>query len=68
MDSKNLADIDNASAEKQLILQPPSQVFRLGWLIAGLIMGYFVSLINLPSIGWLTLLAVLTGASSNWSS
>ncbi len=68
MDIKQMRLADETLSERQLVLRPSSRIFRFGWLIAGLIAGYIVSLLDLSGVGLLVLLAAFTGASANWSS
>lgn len=59
---------DSKNTHIQFALQPPGRTFRFVWLLLGLGAGYVISLFSLPSVTLLSLLAILTGLSANWSS
>lgn len=48
-------------------LKAPTLQRRIAWLIAGLAVGYIAQRLGIPSAKLLLLLAVLAGASGNWS-
>lgn len=48
-------------------LKAPTRSIRITWLLAGLAVGYLAHLAGIPTVHLLLLLAVLAGASGNWS-
>lgn len=58
---------DNVSNAEPFQLKAPNVVFRLAWLLAGLVMGYIASRVRLPSISLFIFIATLAGLSANWS-
>ncbi len=51
----------------EYILRPPTLAYRVAWLAAGFVAGSLISLAGVASTWLILLLAVLAGASGNWS-
>lgn len=58
---------DRSVLSREFHLNLPSKAFRLGWLLAGLVVGYVASGIHVSSIWPLLFITALAGVSGNWT-
>lgn len=62
--------MDNQPQNYHLVetyLRAPSPIYRISWFIGMSGVGAYLAICGLPSTLLLTILAILSGVSSNWS-